>query len=287
MLFSGCGVALVTPFTREGIDFAALEGLIHRQIRAGTDALVMLGTTGEACLLEDREKDSVLAFAAETCDGRKPVIAGCGCIDTREAIRRAKRCECLGADGLLAVTPYYLKTGQEGLYAHYMKLADACGIPLILYNVPGRTGVDLAADTVARLAEHPMIRGLKEASSDMGKVGEIVRRTEGRLQVYSGNDETTLAAMAMGARGVISVAANVEPEKMGEMTHRALAGDYAGARRLQLELLPLMRAMFLQPNPMPVKAALAMQGRISEEMRLPMTPLGEEYRKELRRILNL
>lgn len=287
MLFSGCGVALVTPFTQDGIDFAALQGLAEWQIESGTDALVVLGTTGEACLMSDRERESALAFVLEVCDGRAPVIAGCGCCDTEETVRRAKRCESLGADALLAVTPYYLKTSQEGLYGHYMRLADSCHVPVILYNVPGRTGVNLLPETVERLSHHPMVAGLKEAGSDMAQLAETIRRTDGKLAVYSGNDEMTLAAMALGARGVISVAANVEPEKMREMTHRALEGDFAGAREIQLEMLPLMKALFVQPNPIPVKAALAMMGKIRENLRMPLVPLEAAYRQELMHILNL
>ena len=286
MLFSGCGVALVTPFYQDEIDFSALEKLVEWQIECGTDALVVLGTTGEACLLSDRERESVVAFVLGVCNGRVPVIVGCGCCDTSETVRRGKRCESLGADGLLAVTPYYLKTSQEGLYRHYMRLADSCRVPLILYNVPSRTGVNLLPETVERLSEHPMIAGLKEAGSDMAQLAEILRRTAGRLTVYGGNDDLTLAAMALGAAGVISVAANVEPVKMREMTHRALSGDFAGAKEIQMKLLPLMKALFVQPNPIPVKAALAMLGKIHEELRQPLCPLDEAYRKELMRIIN-
>ena len=281
MLFSGCGVALVTPFTEDGIDFAALKALTDWQIDSGTDAIVALGTTGEAATMTERERDEVLSCVLETARRRVPVIAGCGSTDTAQAVRRAKRCRELGADGLLAATPGYLKTTQDGLFAHFMRLADACDAPLMLYNVPSRTGVDLLPETALRLAEHPNIVGIKEASGDLSRVGELARR----LAVYSGCDESALWAIALGAKGVISVAANVVPDKMTRLTHAALEGDMDAAEALHRALTPLTRSLFLEPNPIPVKAALAEMGRIQEHLRLPLVPMSKANREILRNIL--
>ncbi len=287
MLFSGCGVALVTPFTKGEVDYLALGGLIDWQAESGTDALIALGTTGEPCVLTDKEMDEVLEFCVARAGDRMPVIAGCGTNDTARTARRAKRCGQLGAEALLAVTPYYLRTSQEGLYGHYMRVADACEKPLILYNVPTRTGVNLLPETAARLTAHPMIQGVKEASGDIAQFGELARLPRGRLSLYSGNDDMAVAAMALGARGVISVAANVAPERMREMACLALEGDFEGARAIHFELGRLFKMLFAEPNPIPVKAALAMMGRIDEELRPPLCPLSPKYRGELREVLGL
>ena len=280
-LFRGSGTAMVTPFLDGEVDYAALGRLIDLQITAGTDALIVLGTTGEPPTLTADEKERILSFALERADGRIPVIAGCGGNSTKDVARRAKRMEEMGADALLTVTPYYNKTTQPGLIAHYTAIADAVSIPTILYNVPSRTGMNLLPDTAEALSHHPNIRGIKEASGNISQIAELAARTRGRLTLYSGNDDQVLPIMALGGAGVISVAGNVIPETMRELAHSCLAGDMDHARALQDSILPLAAQLFAEVNPIPVKAALHILGLCSPEVRLPLLPLSAERRAAL------
>ena len=280
-LFRGSGTAMVTPFSEGAVDFPALGRLIDLQITAGTDALIVLGTTGEPPTLTADEKERILSFALERADGRIPVIAGCGGNSTKDVARRAKRMEEMGADALLTVTPYYNKTTQAGRIAHYTAIADAVSIPIILYNVPSRTGMNLLPDTAEALSHHPNIRGIKEASGNISQIAELAARTRGRLTLYSGNDDQVLPIMALGGAGVISVAGNVIPETMRELAHSCLTGDMDRARALQDSILPLAAQLFAEVNPIPVKAALHILGLCSPEVRLPLLPLSAERRAAL------
>ncbi len=280
-LFSGSAAALVTPFRDGKIDYPSLSQLIERQIDGGTDALVVCGTTGEPSTLTADEKDDLLTFTLMRCAGRIPVIAGAGGNCTAEVVRRCVRAQQLGADGLLIVTPYYNKATQDGLIAHYAAAADAVDLPIILYNVPSRTGVNLLSETALRLSEHPNICGFKDAAGNISQTAELARLTRGRLDLYSGNDDQTLPMLSLGAQGVISVAANVIPRTMHELCAAWFKGDTARARDIQLGILPLCRLLFAEVNPIPVKAALHMLSLCSDEMRLPLTPLSEKYRPQL------
>jgi len=281
-LFTGCAAALITPFTKEGIiDSDALKRLIRRQ--DDMDALIVLGTTGEPCSLTMTERELVIRIAVE--ESSLPVIVGTGSNDTRKAIEFAKQAAQLGAAGQLAVTPYYNKTTQAGLIRHYSAILDTTSLPMILYNVPSRTGMSMTAETAARLAEHPNVAGLKDASADLALSADVIAATDGRLPVYSGNDDLILPLMAMGAVGAISVAANVVPMQMRALTGACLNGCLAQAQSAHNALLPMIRALFLQVSPIPVKAALSMMGLIEEVLRLPLTPMENPYRAALREIL--
>ena len=281
-LFRGSGTALATPMRAGAIDFEAFERLIDRQLAGSTDALVVCGTTGEPAALSAEEREWVIECALRRVGGRIPVIVGVGSNDTRTAIALAKQAQSAGADALLAVTPYYNKTTQAGLEAHFTALADATALPLILYNVPSRTGLNLLPETAARLARHPNVCGVKEASGSIAQAAALARLCGDELAIYSGNDDMTLPILALGGQGVISVAANVCPGRVAALCQRFFAGDVAGARAIQLQLLPLIEALFIEVNPIPVKAALAMLGLCGEETRLPLVPASPETRKKLR-----
>lgn len=277
-LFTGCGVALATPFKNGEVDYPALKKLLHFQLDAGTDAIIACGTTGEPATMTRDEWEKVLAFTVAEVAGRIPVIAGTGGNNTRDVIEKARRAKALGADGQLCVTPYYNKATQSGLIAHYTAIADDGALPMILYNVPSRTGLNLLPATVEKLAGHEMIVGVKEASGDMVQIMEILRRCGDRISLYSGSDELTAPILAMGGSGVISVAANILPSQMRQMAH----GTIAEAAALNLQLLPLIRALFAEVNPIPVKAALHLMGICENELRLPLTPLSPEHESILR-----
>ena len=285
-LFYGSGTALVTPFRDGKVDFAALGALIDWQMISGTDALVVLGTTGEPSTLSDVEREQIIAFAVEHAAGRVPVIAGTGSNDTAKAIALAHGAEAEGADALLVVTPYYNKAGDDGLIRHFSEIANCVRIPIIVYNVPSRTGVNLKPEIVVELAKHPRIRGIKEASGNMRQIAELCRLAGDGLYLYAGDDADAFGVLALGGQGVISVAANVVPTAMHELAARFRAGEIAESRAMQLSLLPLIRALFCEVNPIPVKAALAEMGRIGEEMRLPLTPLRGEKRMQLLKTLH-
>lgn len=285
-LFTGCATALVTPFTREGVlDERALRRLIAMQADAGTDALVLLGTTGEPCTLTMEERARVIAIGLEAVSGRLPVIVGTGANDTRHAIEYARQAYALGAQGQLCVTPYYNKATQEGLVRHFFAIADACPLPMIVYNVPGRTGMSMTPETAARLCAHPGIVGLKEASGDVVLAARMLEATKGRLPLYCGNDDLILPLMALGAMGAISVVSNVLPAQTRALTTACLNGCLEQARAAQLALLPIVRALFSQVSPIPVKAALSMLGLCEDVLRLPLTPMEEPHRSALRTLL--
>lgn len=284
-LFTGCASALVTPFTENGeLDEAALRHLIALQREAAMDALVLLGTTGEPCTLSMGERERVISIGIEE-SGAMPVIVGTGSNDTRRAIEYARQARELGAAGQLSVTPYYNKATQSGIVRHYSAILDSAELPMILYNVPSRTGVHLTAETAAELAVHPLIAGIKEASGDPALAADILGRTQGMLPVYCGNDDIILPLMAMGATGAISVVSNVVPRQTRAITTACLSGCYDQAQKAQGALLPLIRALFAQVSPIPVKAALAAMGLIEESLRLPLTPLEEPHRARLLALL--
>lgn len=281
-LFRGLGTALVTPFRNGEVDWAAFEGLIKRQIASGVEALIFCGTTGEPAALSDRERDGLIRRAIEICAGRCRVVIGTGANDTGRAMRLSRQAQEAGADALLLVTPYYNKTTQAGLTAHYTAVADAVQLPMILYNVPARTGMNLLPETAARLSEHENIVGLKEASGNIAQMAELAQLCGERMALYSGNDDQTLPVLALGGQGVISVAGNVCPEAMRAVTQHWFFGNAAGSRAQQLKLLPLMKALFAEVNPIPVKAALAMLGLCTDEVRLPLLPATPGCRQGLR-----
>ena len=284
-LFYGCGTALVTPFKGNRIDFDAMEALIDWQLDSGADALVVLGTTGEPSTISGSERPAIIECAAARCAHRAPLIVGTGSNDTRRAVAQSEQAQRLGADALLVVTPYYNRASRAGLIGHYNAVADAVDIPIIMYNVPGRTGVNLDADTVAELAKHPNLCAVKEASGSLRQMTDLARTCGDGVAVYCGNDDQVPPAMALGARGVISVAANIIPGAMHDMVLSALNGDMKRCREAQVKYLPLIRRLFDEVNPIPVKAALAMLGRIEDTLRLPLCPLDGEKREQLRREL--
>jgi 4-hydroxy-tetrahydrodipicolinate synthase len=287
----GAFTALVTPFTRDGeLDERALQGLLERQLAGGIDGLVPVGTTGEAPTLSADERDRVIemtvqAVHAHGSAGRVPVVAGTGSNDTRASIAATRRAAALGADAALVVAPYYNKPDQRMLEAHYRAIADEGGLPVVVYNVPGRTGVNIAADTVLRLAEHERIIGLKEAAGDLEQIMTIVRDRPDGFAVMCGDDSWTLALLGVGGDGVISVASNEVPDVMARLCAAARGGDWTTARTLHERYLPLMRLNFVSPNPVPVKAALAAMGLIEDVLRMPLLPLAEPGRSRLMRVL--
>ena len=281
-LFTGCGTALITPFHDGEIDFSALGRLIDRQILGGADALIVCGTTGEPPTLTQAEKDHILEFALERAGGRVPVIAGTGTNSTNSSVDQSLRAQKLGADALLAVTPYYNRTTQRGLIAHYTAIADAVDIPVILYNVPSRTGVNLMPETAARLSEHGNILGVKEASGDISQCADLARLCGGRIALYAGNDDQVLPLLSLGAQGVISVASNIAPSLMHRMVAAWFEGDIAACRGIQMNLLPLIRLLFSEVNPIPVKAALEIMGVCRADVRLPLTRFSQEKWEALR-----
>jgi 4-hydroxy-tetrahydrodipicolinate synthase len=284
--FRGCFVALVTPFNRAlQVDFERLNALVDFQLEEGTTGIIPCGTTGESATLHLEEQDEVIRAVVRRVNGRVPVIAGAGTNSTEEAIVLAKRAEAAGADAILSVTPYYNRPTQQGLYFHFRAIAEAVRIPVILYNVPSRTGSNLEVKTVLRLAEIPNIVGIKEAAGNLPQLMELLQSRPQGFVVLSGDDNFTLALVALGGDGVVSVAANEAPAMMTEMVDAALKGDFVRARQLHYALLPLMNINFVETNPIPVKAALAMMGLIEENYRLPMCSPREENRERLRRVL--
>jgi len=282
-LFSGCATALVSPFLPDGsLDLQAFKRLIIRQIDADIDALVLLGTTGEPSTLSMDEREIIIRTGIEMASGKMPVIIGTGSNDTRRAIDYALQAKRLGAQAQLCVTPYYNKATQQGLIRHYSAILDASELPMILYNVPGRTGVSLAVQTAAMLAKHPHVIGLKEASGSISFAAELLQATGNNLPLYCGNDDAVTALMSMGACGAISVCSNIMPIQMHAMTHACLHGCFEQARNMQLSMLPLINQLFAQVSPIPAKAALEMMGLIHDVLRLPLTPMEEPYRRSLK-----
>ena len=284
-MFKGSIVAVVTPFKNNKVDEKALSNLIEWHISEGTNAIVPCGTTGESATLEYKEHYRVIELTIEVVNGRVPVIAGTGANSTDETIMMTGKAKKLGADGALLVTPYYNKPSQEGLYRHYRKVAEEVDIPIILYNVPGRTAVNLLPQTVARLMESENIVAIKEATGDMNQASEVLRLCGDRITVLSGDDFTAYTLMALGGKGAISVSANVAPADVSAMFKAYEAGDSSEARRLHFKLMPLNKAMFIETNPVPVKTALSMMGKIEEEFRLPLCSMSNENRDKLRNSL--
>jgi len=284
-MFKGSIVAIVTPFRNGKVDEKALGNLIEWHIKQGTNAIVPCGTTGESATLDYEEHHRVIRFTVEAVNKRVPVIAGTGANATDETIMITKEAKKSGADAALVVAPYYNKPTQEGLYRHYKAVAEAVKIPLILYNVPGRTAVNILPSTVARLAEIKNIVAIKEATGDMKQASEIIRLCGNRITVLSGDDFTTLPLMALGGKGTISVTANVAPKLVSQMCALWEKGRFDEARKLHFKLEPLNAAMFIETNPIPVKTALALMGKIQEEFRLPLCEMAPVNREKLKTVL--
>ena len=280
-VFKGIATAMVTPMTATGVDYEAFGRFIDFQLEAGINALVAVGTTGESATLTPEERKEVIRFTVERVAGRVPVIAGTGTNNTEHVLDFTRSACAYGADGVLVVTPYYNKATQGGLYKHFSMVADIATKPVIMYNVPSRTGCNLTPETVARLAEHPNIAGIKEASGNMSQVVEIAARCADKLDIYSGDDALTVPMMAMGGLGCISVLSNVVPKLAVEMTDRFFAGDVAGAAQLQCRTLPLVNALFSEVNPIPAKAAVSAMGFGQEHLRMPLTPMEDGSRQNL------
>ena len=280
-LFTGCGTALVTPFRDGAVDLGAFRALVRRQLDARIDALIVCATTGEAPTLRPDERAALIEAVVELAARQTPVIVGTGSNDTAHAIELSREAEALGADAALVVTPYYNKATQAGLIAHYTAIADAVHIPVIVYNVPSRTGVSCTAETYAALARHPNIAGVKEASGSFALMQDTLSRCGNGFTVWSGNDEDTAALMTLGGAGVISTTANLIPADMRELTHLALSGSLHKAGLLQLRMAELVRALFCEVNPIPVKTALARLGLCAEEFRLPLCQISDEHRARL------
>ena len=284
--FSGVGTALITPFRPDGsLDEAAVRRLARRQIDAGIHFLSPCGTTGEAPTLTHQEKLRVVEIVVEEAAGRVPVLAGAGGYDTREVIELARDLERVGVDGILSVTPYYNKPTPEGLYQHFKAIADATPLKVILYNVPGRTGVNLDVATVVRLSAHPNIVGVKEASANVVQMCEIIANTPEDFMLVSGDDPLIVAVMGIGGRGIICVTSNQMPAECAQIVELCERGDFAGARKLYNWLLPLVQANFVEANPIPCKAAMAMMGLIDETYRLPLVPPSAATKERLSRAL--
>ena len=280
-IFTGAATAIVTPMNAQGVDYEAFARMLKWQVDAGIDALVICGTTGESSTLNDEEHRAVLQFAMDTVGGKVPLIAGTGSNDTAYAIELTKfSCE-IGYDAVLLVTPYYNKTVQRGLVAHFTAIADASTKPVILYNVPSRTGVNIEPATYAKLAQHPMIAAIKEAGGNISKIVETAALVGDQLDIYSGNDDQIVPILACGGKGVISVLSNVLPAETSLLCKKFFAGDVAGAMAMQTEYLPLINALFCEVNPIPVKAAAAAMGYGENYVRLPLVPMDKEREEEL------
>lgn len=286
MSFAGALTALVTPFRDDVIDEPALRALVDEQIEKGIDGLCPCGTTGESVNLSEAEYRQVVSVVVEQAKGRVPVVAGAGTASTRHTLELCAIAREAGVDGVLIVSPYYNRPSQRGLHAHFKAVADGAGVPVILYNIPGRTGVDVALETMARLADDaPSIVAVKESSGNVTRSADLAARFGDRFSILSGDDALTVAIMAVGGSGVISVASNVVPGEVARAVELQADGDVAAANALQQKLRPLYEALFLESSPSPVKAALAMQGKIREELRLPLVAVGDETRARLRAVL--
>ena len=282
----GCGTALVTPFTRDGaLDEPALRKLVDWQIEQGIHFLVPCGSTGEAVTMTPAEHRRVVEITVEQAKGRVAIVAGAGSNDTAKAVALSREMQAAGATHLLHVSPMYNKPPQRGIIEHFKKIADATDLPIIVYNVPGRTGSNIEAKTTLSLARIPNIVAVKEASGNLGQITDILRERPDHLSVLSGDDELTLAVMAAGGDGVISVVSNATPKAMSQLCEVASRGDFAAARKLHFQLLAWMRAAFVESNPIPVKAAMAMLGKMENRLRLPLVPLSDEHTETVRTAL--
>ena len=280
-VFKGMATAIVTPMTPHGIDYDTLGKLIEFQIESGINAIVVMGTTGENATIEPADQERVIRYTVEKVAGRVPVIAGTGTNNTEHVITNTRNACAVGADAVLVVTPYYNKATQNGLYQHFTAVADASTVPVILYNVPGRTGCNLQPKTVARLAAHPNIVAIKEAAGNMAPAVELFALCGDKLDIYSGEDALTVPMMAMGGSGAISVLSNVVPKEAVEMSDAALRGDFETAAALQCKFLPLINALFSEVNPIPAKAAVSAMGFGADILRLPLTPMEDGTRAKL------
>ena len=284
--FTGCGTAMVTPFQKDlSVDEETLRLLIRRQIAAGINFLVPCGTTGESPTLSHEEHLRVVAITLEEAKGKVPVLAGAGGYDTRAVIEMARAIERMGADGILSVTPYYNKPTQEGLYHHYKAIASAISLPIILYNVPPRTNVNINPETVRQLSEIENIIGVKEASGSIAQITQVIQQAPEDFIVLSGDDSLTLPIAAMGGRGIISVASNIIPAEMTRLAQLCISGEFAGAREMQRKWLPLLEVNFIETNPTPVKAAMAQMGLLQPMFRLPLVPPRVENLAKIRTVL--
>ncbi|MBW2061245.1 MAG: 4-hydroxy-tetrahydrodipicolinate synthase [Deltaproteobacteria bacterium] len=284
-MFGGAMVAIVTPFSNGQVDEDAFRRLINFQIENGTQAIIPCGTTGESATLSHDEHKRVVEFVIKEVDGRIPVVAGSGSNNTIEAIELTRHVQEAGADGALMILPYYNKPTQEGIYQHFKAVAEAVSLPIIMYNIPSRTGVNMLPGTVARLAKIDNIVGVKESSGDLIQMTQIVELCGEDFDLISGDDPLILPVMAVGGKGVISVASNVVPKEISNMISAFREGDLARSREIFLHLQPIFRALFLETNPIPVKMALGFMGMINPEMRLPLYPMGEENTKKLKKVL--
>ncbi len=285
-MFVGCGTALVTPFKKDlSLDEGTLRRLVRRQIEAGINFLVPCGTTGESPTLGHAEHLRVVEITLEEAKGKAPVVAGAGGYNTAEVIHLAKELEAMGADGILSVTPYYNRPTQEGLYQHYRAIASATRLPIVVYSVQGRTGVNVEAATLKRLAEIDNIVGVKEASGNMAQIAAVLNQVPDRFAVLSGDDALTIPVIALGGRGVISTAGNEIPAEMSEIARLSLANDFHGARRVHRKYLPLMEVNFVETNPIPVKAAMALMGLLEPAWRLPLVPPAPANLAKIEKVL--
>ncbi len=285
-MFTGCGTALVTPFRRDlSLDEETLRKLVRRQIEAGINFLVPCGTTGESPTLTRAEHLRVVGITLEEAKGKVPVLAGAGGYNTHEVIELAREIERMGADGILSVTPYYNKPTQEGLYQHYKTIAAAIHLPVVVYSVQGRTGVNVEPSTLARLAEIENIVGVKEASGNIGQMANVLHEVPSSFAVLSGDDAITIPLIALGGRGIVSVASNEIPAEMTQLAQACLRNDFAAARQIQAKFLPLMNVNFVESNPIPVKAAMAMMGLLEPVYRLPMVPPSPASLSKIEKVL--
>ncbi|MBN1566256.1 MAG: 4-hydroxy-tetrahydrodipicolinate synthase [Acidobacteria bacterium] len=283
----GCGTALITPFLPDGnVDEKALASMVHWQVQEGIHFLVPCGTTGESPTLKHDEHLAIVDITVRTAAGRVPVIAGAGGNDTAKIITLIAELKKLGADGILSVSPYYNKPTQEGIYQHFRAIAESTDLPIIVYNVPGRTGSNILPDTLLRLAEIPNIAGVKEASGDISQIGEICTKAPARFRVFSGDDSLTLPLIALGGHGIISVASNEAPGMMSQFTAACLDGRWDEARNWNRKLYPLMKINFVETSPIPVKAALSMMGKIQEVYRLPLVKISDGARQKVASVLS-
>jgi len=284
-MFTGSMVALVTPFKNGAVDWQSLEALIDFHLQSGTHGIVPCGTTGESATLSHQEHDEVIRAVIKAVNKRIPVIAGTGSNSTDEAVRLTREAEKSGADGALMISPYYNRPTQEGIYQHYKKVASAVGIPIIVYNIPGRTGSRIEPETLARMSEIKNIAGVKEATGSVDQAIDVIRLCGDRLAVYSGEDSLIFSLMALGGKGVISTVANVAPKETAALTEACLSGNWQKGRELQFKLMPLIRSLFIESNPIPAKTALSLMGKCSSDLRLPLTPMAEGNVQKLKQTM--
>jgi len=284
-MFTGSMVALVTPFKNGAVDWQSLEALIDFHLQSGTHGIVPCGTTGESATLSHQEHDEVIRAVIKAVNKRIPVIAGTGSNSTEEGVRLTREAEKSGADGALMISPYYNRPTQEGIYQHYKKVAAAVGIPIIVYNIPGRTGSKIEPETLARMSEIKNIAGVKEATGSVDQAIDVIRLCGDRLAVYSGEDSLIFSLMALGGKGVISTVANVAPKETAALTEACLSGNWQKGRELQFKLMPLIRSLFIESNPIPAKTALSLMGKCSSDLRLPLTPMAEGNVQKLKQTM--